>query len=118
MKRLITISLGIITSLIAFGQAKSLDFTFGKFDSISVDNGFEVTIMKGSDNKANILRIMELRIEKAHLLGFESPAAMILDDKMAHDPATVDEFLSGIMSAAVDGILSAEALINQYAETE
>ena len=54
MKRLITISLGIITSLIAFGQAKSLDFTFGKFDSISVDNGFEVTIMKGSENKVNL----------------------------------------------------------------
>jgi len=53
------------------------------------------------DNKANVLRIMELNIEKAHLLGYESPAAMILEDKMAHDPATVDAFLKGIMDAAV-----------------
>ena len=53
------------------------------------------------DNKANVLRIMELRIEKAKLLGYDSPAAWILHDKMAGDPATVDAFLSGIMDAAM-----------------
>ena len=52
------------------------------------------------DNKENVLREMELRIEKAKLMGYESPAAFILEPKMAHDPATVDEFLSGIMNAA------------------
>ena len=53
------------------------------------------------DNRANVLREMELRIEKAHLLGFDTPAAFILDDKMAHDPATVDAFLAEIMDAAM-----------------
>ena len=53
------------------------------------------------DNKADVLRIMELRIEKAKLLGYASPAAMILHNKMAGDPATVDNFLSGIMDAAM-----------------
>ena len=53
------------------------------------------------DNKANILRIMELRIQKARLLGYETPAAQILHSKMAGDPATVDAFLSGIMEAAM-----------------
>ena len=53
------------------------------------------------DNKANVLRIMELRIEKAHILGYETPAAMILHDKMAGDSKTVDEFLAGIMDAAM-----------------
>ena len=53
------------------------------------------------DNKVNVLRLMELRIEKAKLLGYESPAAWILHDKMAGDPATVDKFLSGIMDAAM-----------------
>ncbi|MCQ2153174.1 MAG: M3 family metallopeptidase [Bacteroidales bacterium] len=53
------------------------------------------------DNRANVLREMELRIEKAHLLGFDTPAAFILDDKMAHDPATVDTFLAEIMDAAM-----------------
>ena len=55
----------------------------------------------GKDNKANILRIMELRIQKAKLLGYDTPAAQILHNKMAGDPATVDEFLSGIMDAAM-----------------
>ena len=54
-----------------------------------------------NDNKDVVLRIMELRIEKAKILGYDNPAAMILDDKMAHDPATVDTFLQGIMDAAV-----------------
>ena len=45
------------------------------------------------DNKALVLREMELRIEKARLLGYDSPAAFILENKMAHDPATVDAFL-------------------------
>ena len=53
------------------------------------------------DNKATVLRIMELRIEKAHILGYDTPAAMILHDKMAGDPGTVDEFLAGIMEAAM-----------------
>ncbi|MCQ2174478.1 MAG: M3 family metallopeptidase [Bacteroidales bacterium] len=53
------------------------------------------------DNKANILRTMALRIEKARLLGYETPAAQILHDKMAGDPETVDAFLSGIMDAAM-----------------
>ena len=53
------------------------------------------------DNKANVIRIMELRIEKARLLGYETPAAWILHDKMAGDPETVDAFLGGIMDAAM-----------------
>ena len=54
-----------------------------------------------NDNKSTVLRIMELRIEKAAILGYDSPAAMILEDKMAGDPGTVDTFLQGIMNAAV-----------------
>ena len=53
------------------------------------------------DNKANVLRIMELRIEKAKLLGYANPAEWILHDKMAGNPETVDVFLAGIMDAAM-----------------
>jgi len=75
-------------------------------DRASREKMFRMYSMRGNngnanDNKANILRIMELRIEKARLLGFDTPAAMILDNKMAHDPATVDAFLKGIMDAAM-----------------
>ena len=54
-----------------------------------------------NDNRQLVLDVMRLRIEKAQLMGFDSPAAFILQDKMAHDPATVDAFLDGIMKAAV-----------------
>ena len=53
------------------------------------------------DNKALVLKTMALRIEKAKLLGYESPAAFILSDKMAGSPQTVDLFLADIMDAAM-----------------
>ena len=54
-----------------------------------------------TDNRPVVLDIMRLRIEKARLLGYASPAEQILSDKMAHDPQTVDSFLERIFPAAV-----------------
>ena len=54
-----------------------------------------------NNNEANILRTLELKIQRANLLGYDTPAAEILHDKMAGDPATVDAFLAGIMDAAM-----------------
>lgn len=54
-----------------------------------------------NDNRQLILQVMDLRIRKAKLLGYKNPASYILENKMAHDPATVDNFLEGIMKAAV-----------------
>ncbi len=53
------------------------------------------------DNKDLIVKMMTLRIEKANLLGYASPADMILEDKMAGSAATVDKFLAEIMGPAV-----------------
>lgn len=53
------------------------------------------------DNSRLILDVMKLRIEKAKLLGYDTPADYILSDKMAGSPEKVDTFLSGIMTAAV-----------------
>ncbi len=54
-----------------------------------------------NDTKRLILDIMRLRIEKAQLLGYGTPADQILSDKMAHDAATVDAFLGKIFTPAV-----------------
>ncbi len=54
-----------------------------------------------NDNTQLILDVMSLRIEKAHLMGYKTPAEYILFPKMAHAPATVDAFLSGIMKSSV-----------------
>jgi peptidyl-dipeptidase Dcp len=53
------------------------------------------------DNKDLMVKMMALRIEKANLLGYENPAQMILADKMAGNPETVDTFLASILAPAV-----------------
>ena len=53
------------------------------------------------DNKALCLEVLKLRAEKARLLGFDNFAAYQLDNKMAHDPGTVDAFLDKIIGPAV-----------------
>ena len=55
----------------------------------------------GYDNKALCLEILKLRAERAKLLGFDNFAAYQLDNKMAHDPQTVDAFLDRIIGPAV-----------------
>ena len=54
-----------------------------------------------NDNNAIVLEILKLRAEMAELLGYPNFAAYQLSDKMAGDPATVDEFLQPIMDAAM-----------------
>lgn len=52
------------------------------------------------DNKNICLQILRLKAKKAKLLGFPNFAAYQLDNKMAHDPQTVDAFLDEVMAAA------------------
>jgi peptidyl-dipeptidase Dcp len=55
-----------------------------------------------NDNKETIRKIMKLRIERATLLGFETPADMILDNTMAKKPEKVQEFLMSVWKPAVE----------------
>ena len=53
------------------------------------------------DNKQIVLDILRLKIEKSKMLGYDTPAAFILSDKMAKTPKAVDDFLANIMKYAV-----------------
>ncbi|MBQ0008004.1 MAG: M3 family metallopeptidase [bacterium] len=53
-----------------------------------------------NDNKQICIDIIRLRIEKAKLLGYNTPAEMILDDTMAKTPEAVNSFLAEIFKAA------------------
>ncbi len=53
-----------------------------------------------NDNNQIVLDIMRLRIEKANLLGFDTPANFILDETMAKTSQTVNDFLAKIFVAA------------------
>ena len=70
-----------------------------------------------NDTKDLIMKMMALRIEKANLLGYENPAQMILNDKMAGNPETVDTFLAGIIAPAVkkakEEIVDMQAIMDQ-----
>lgn len=54
-----------------------------------------------NDNKAVINKIMKLRVERAQLFGFDTPAAFILDDTMAKTPKAVYDFLATVWEPAL-----------------
>ena len=54
------------------------------------------------DNKAVIIREMELRIEKAKLFGYDNPADYILADCMAKNHQTVDAFLQSVWAPSLE----------------
>jgi peptidyl-dipeptidase Dcp len=53
------------------------------------------------DNKAIIAKIARLRIERSHLLGYESYADFVLEKNMAKNPGKVTEFLGKVWAAAI-----------------
>ena len=54
------------------------------------------------DNKALIKQMLELRLKKAQLFGYENFADYVLAVNMAHDSKTVDKFLVDIFKPAQD----------------
>lgn len=53
------------------------------------------------DNKQIILDIMKLRIEKANILGYNTPADFFLENSLAKTPDNVNKLLNSIMPAAI-----------------
>lgn len=70
------------------------------------------------DNKELIKKIMKLRIEKAKLLGFESPAAFILDNTMAKTPKAVYDFLATVWNPAVSKAKAEAAELQKLMDAE
>lgn len=54
-----------------------------------------------NDTRATILKINDIRAQKAQLLGFKTYADWKLQDQMAKNPGAVDKMLSGLVPAAV-----------------
>jgi peptidyl-dipeptidase Dcp len=68
------------------------------------------------DNKAIINKLVNYRIERAHLLGFPSHAAYVLDENMARNPETVMPFLERIwargLAQAKKEVVEMQAMID------
>ncbi len=54
-----------------------------------------------NDNKETVIKIANLRVKRAQLLGYKSFAAYVIDDNMAKTPEKVDEFLMNLWKAAL-----------------
>ncbi len=71
-----------------------------------------------NDNNQIVLDIMRLRIEKANLLGFDTPANFILDETMAKTSQTVNDFLAKIFVAANNKAKAERAELQKLIERE
>ncbi|TBW27409.1 M3 family metallopeptidase [Gramella sp. KN1008] len=52
------------------------------------------------DNQENVLKIAKLRYKRAKLLGFDSHAHFVLEERMAETPEKVDSFLNEMLEKA------------------
>jgi peptidyl-dipeptidase Dcp len=52
------------------------------------------------DNRENVKKIAELRYERAKLLGYETHAHFVLEERMAQEPAKVKAFLNDLLAKA------------------
>ena len=71
-----------------------------------------------NDNKAIIKEILQLRQQKAKLLGFESFAHFVLDEKMAKTPEAALELMDKIWQPAVKRAAEERAELQKIADRE
>ncbi|MBR1631638.1 MAG: M3 family metallopeptidase [Paludibacteraceae bacterium] len=71
-----------------------------------------------NDNKQVINQIMKLRVEKAQLFGFKTPAAYILDDTMAKTPEAAYDLLMKVWQPALNQAKKEAAMLQTIMNEE
>lgn len=69
-----------------------------------------------TDNKEIIKEIASLRHQKANLLGYESHAHFVLEERMASNPKTVFEFIENIVNHATPAAIKETEELRAYAK--
>ena len=93
-KSIITLSRSIVEPFLQFSSRRDLrEKVFRAFNARGDGGG-------KTDNKAIVAEIVELRAERARLLGYESFAHFRLDDSMAKTPKAVRGLLENVWSLA------------------
>jgi peptidyl-dipeptidase Dcp len=67
------------------------------------------------DNSENVIKIVNLRLELARILGFSSYAEMVLGDRMADSPAKVNNFLDDLYEASRAAAKKDHKNVSRYA---
>src|ERR1035437_946501 len=70
------------------------------------------------DNSQNVLKIANMRLEIARMLGFSTFAEMILGDRMADTPEKVEKFLEELYKASKQAAYRDFELIRSFAKSQ
>jgi peptidyl-dipeptidase Dcp len=68
------------------------------------------------NNEALILEMVKLRAERAELLGYETHAQFVLEERMAEDPQKVEDFLTDLQNKAMLAAQSEFERLEKYAQ--
>jgi len=87
------------------------------------EKAFEIFIKRGdnknqNDTNASLVSILELRAEKAKILGFNNFAEWSLSDKMAKDPQRTLDLMHSVWKPAVDKVKNDVAAMQQIVDQE
>jgi peptidyl-dipeptidase Dcp len=111
-KYVVTLSRSIIEPFLVFSSRRDLRETaFNAWVSRGMNDG-------AHDNRPIVAEILALRSEKAKLLGYESFAALKLDNTMAKTPETVNALLSDVWTRAVKRAAKEESDLAALASRE
>lgn len=69
------------------------------------------------DNTGIVKRIAELRLQAANLLGYETYADYVLEERMAESRRNVDDFLARLLGRAVDAARGEVEAVSTHART-
>lgn len=70
------------------------------------------------DNQKNVIEIVNLRHERAQLLGYETHAHFVLEERMAQTPAKVKDFLNELLEKAKPAAEREFAQLENFAKTQ
>lgn len=70
------------------------------------------------NNEKNVMRIAELRLERANLLGYNTHADFVLEERMAKTPETVKDFLDDLLKKSKSFGLKDVQFLQDYAKSK
>ncbi len=68
------------------------------------------------DNQKNVLKIVELRYQRANLLGYKNHAEFVLEEQMATSPEIVSDFLNDLLNKSKAVALAETERLNNFSK--
>jgi peptidyl-dipeptidase Dcp len=111
-KHIVTLSRSIIEPFLIFSSRRDLrEIAFNAWVKRGMNEGV-------SDNRPIVAEILSLRAEKAKLLGYDSFAALKLDNTMAKKPEAVNALLTDVWGRAVKRAAEEQADLAELASRD